>query len=182
MPSRSLTRAGVPVLSALAVALAACSPMSPSGSAGGAAATARLAPTAGNTAVGTVTFTPRGDRLEVSGQFSGLRPNATHGIHIHEKGDCSSADAMSAGGHFDVAGQPHGNPAAGAHHAGDLPSLVADGNGVARLSFQTSVLAVSGPADVVGRAVVVHRDPDDYRSQPAGNSGPRLACGVVARR
>ncbi len=165
---------------ACSAALAGCSPMS-SMKASDERASARLAATAGNTATGTVAFVARGDRLEVSGQFSGLKPNAAHGLHVHEKGDCSAPDATSAGGHFDVAGQPHGNPAGGAHHAGDLPSLMSDADGKARLTFQTSTLALTGPASVVGRAVVIHRDPDDFRSQPAGNSGPRIACGVVAR-
>jgi Cu-Zn family superoxide dismutase len=176
------------LLIAAASALGACSPMrSPatatgaSGPGGSTTAAAKLAPTAGNQVTGSVTFTARGDRLVVSGQVSGLKPNAVHGLHIHEKGDCSSPDAMSAGDHFNPGSQPHGNPASSRHHAGDLPSLEADGNGTARISFQSMTLSLAGTSDVVGRAIVVHRDPDDYSSQPSGNSGPRLACGVIAK-
>ncbi len=175
------------LLIAIASAVTACSPMrsaatGASGPGDSATAVASLAPTTGSQATGSVTFTAQGDRLVVSGQVSGLKPNAVHGIHIHEKGDCSSPDAMSAGGHFDPTKQPHGNPTSSRHHAGDLPSLEADGSGTARISFQSMTLALAGPTDVVGRAIVVHRDPDDYSSQPSGNSGPRLACGVIAKR
>src|SRR5262249_32073444 len=88
-------------------------------------ATATIAPTAGNTAKGTVTFTQKGDRTTVSAQISGLAPGG-HGFHVHEKGDCSAPDASSAGGHFNPTGKPHGAPDAAEHHAGDLPMLQAD--------------------------------------------------------
>jgi Cu-Zn family superoxide dismutase len=89
---------------------------------------------------------------------------------------------MSAGGHFNPGGKPHAHHAQAERHAGDMPNLKADAAGVAKFSFSSDGLsATSGAANsVVGRAVVVHRDPDDYKSQPAGNSGPRIACGVVA--
>ncbi len=149
---------------------------------GGPSATARLAPTAGNSASGTVRFVQAGAMVHVTGEIRGLTPGAEHGFHVHEKGDCSSPDATSAGGHFNPAGQSHGRYDAPMHHAGDLPSLRADASGVARIDFSTPALQVgSGANDVVGRSVVVHRDRDDYTSQPAGNSGPRLACAVIAR-
>jgi Cu-Zn family superoxide dismutase len=141
-----------------------------------------LEPRGGSAATGSVSFEQRGGRIVVTAEVRGLKPNSEHGFHVHERGDCSAPDAMSAGGHFNPKTQPHGNHAAGAHHAGDMPNLRADANGVARLVWEDDELAVSaGPASVVGKAVVVHRDPDDYRSQPAGNSGPRIACGVVTR-
>jgi Cu-Zn family superoxide dismutase len=101
---------------------------------------------------------------------------------VHDKGDCSSPDAMSAGGHFKPGGGSHGGHGLGAVHAGDLPPLRADANGVARVLFETQQLAVGGgAADVTGRGLIVHRDPDDLKTQPTGNAGPRLACGVVVR-
>ena len=92
------------------------------GGGGGPQAVAKLAPTKGNTAAGTVTFTQRGDKVAVSANVTGLKPNGEHGFHVHEKGDCSSGDGMSTGGHFNPAGKPHG-PQSGDHHAGDMPSL-----------------------------------------------------------
>jgi len=169
------------ILAASAAAtLAGCGSLA--GLTGGPSATATLAPTAGNSTAGTVRFTQDGDRVRVSGEVRGLKPNGEHGFHVHEKGDCSSPDANSAGGHYNPGGQPHGRAGGGAHHAGDLPSVRADASGVARFDYEVRGIAVgSGPADVVGKGLIVHRDPDDYRTQPTGNSGPRLACAVIVR-
>lgn len=164
---------------AAALLLAACSNL-----AGPTGVTARavLSPTAGNRASGTLYFTQQGDRLLVSGEIRGLQPNSEHGFHIHEKGDCSSPDAMSAGGHYNPDKHAHGRYGQSEHHAGDLPSLRADAAGVASVNFESSDFRVgAGEHNVIGRSVVVHRDPDDFTSQPAGNSGPRLACGVIQR-
>jgi len=87
---------------------------------------------------------------------------------------------MSAAGHFNPDGKAHGSPGSAHSHAGDLPNLKADANGNANYSAKVTGLTVNtGPAGIVGRSVVIHRDPDDYKSQPAGNSGPRLACGLI---
>ena len=143
-------------------------------------ATAQLAAASGSQASGNVTFTERRGGVRVAGEVRGLRPNAEHGFHVHEKGDCSAPDATSAGGHFNPGGQPHGAVGHGPHHAGDMPNLRADAQGVARFEFDVPTLSVAGASNgVVGRGLVVHRDPDDYRSQPAGNSGPRVACAVI---
>ena len=145
-------------------------------------AVANLRPTAGSQVQGTARFTERAGGVRVAGEVRGLRPHTEHGFHVHEKGDCSAPDATSAGGHFNPAGAPHGRPGAGPHHAGDLPNLRADANGVARFDFVAPALSISGIGNsVVGRGLVVHRDPDDYRSQPAGESGPRVACAVITR-
>lgn len=162
---------------AAALVLAACaSNMS------GPRAVAQLQSTTGNTASGTVSFVQRGDKVLVSGEIRGLKPNAEHGFHVHEKGDCSSGDGMSAGGHFNPTGQPHGSHADMAHHTGDLPSLKADASGTVKFSFESKTISVgSGATDIVGKGLIVHRDPDDYKTQPTGNSGPRLACAVIAR-
>jgi Cu-Zn family superoxide dismutase len=112
----------------------------------------------------------------------GLKPDGEHGFHVHDKGDCSSGDGMSTGGHFNPFGRMHGTHGIGEHHVGDLPSLKADANGVARINFQSTSLTVGGgSSDVIGHGLIVHRDPDDYKTQPTGNSGPRLACAVISR-
>jgi Cu-Zn family superoxide dismutase len=142
-------------------------------------ATASLEPTRGNRAAGTVTFVERLGKVYVSAEVSGLAPNQEHGFHVHEKGDCSSGDGMSTGGHFNPDGKPHG-PQTGPHHAGDMPSLRADASGTARASFVLDdVTVAAGPKSVVGRGLIVHKDPDDFKTQPTGNAGARLACAVI---
>ena len=146
-------------------------------------AVAKLEPTRGNTATGTVTFTQVGDRVRVDADLSGLKPNADHGFHVHEKGDCSSGDGMSTGGHFNPLGKPHGHHEVMERHAGDLPALRADAAGNAKLSVLMDVISVApGPTSVVGHGMIVHRDADDYMTQPTGNAGPRIACSVIQTR
>ena len=137
-----------------------------------------LQPTTGNTATGTVWFIADGGDVRMRGRVTGLKPNQEHGFHVHEKGDCSSPDAMSAGGHFNPSGKPHGPPS-GEHHAGDLPALRADSAGTATLDSRVRGVA-GGPAEFAGKALVVHLSADDYTTQPTGNSGARIACGVIA--
>ena len=141
---------------------------------------ATLASSAGNNVAGTVVFAQEGRKVFVIAEVTGLKPGA-HGFHVHEKGDCSAPDFSSAGGHFNPGGQPHGDPAAGAHHVGDMPVLVADASGkaTARAERRTMSVGGGGANDIVGKSVVVHADPDDFMTQPAGNSGARVACGVI---
>jgi superoxide dismutase, Cu-Zn family len=139
-----------------------------------------LKPASGSQVSGTAWLVQEGDHVVVQARVSGLAPNREHGFHVHEKGDCSSPDASSAGEHFNPTHKPHGSPATD-HHAGDLPSLKADASGNAVTSFELKgVLLGSGATDLMGKALVVHADPDDYTSQPSGNSGKRIACGVIA--
>ena len=157
--------------------VAGCATMVPSGP----SATATLEATKGNSAGGTVNFVQKGDKVFVTARVSGLSPGS-HGFHIHEKGDCSSGDGMSAGGHFNPLGKSHGDPSAPDHHAGDMPMLVADSYGDANLTVELGVMTVGGGAtDVIGKAIIVHKDADDYKTQPTGNSGARVACGVIAK-
>ena len=144
-------------------------------------ATAMLSPTEGKTAQGTLKFEAGDGGVKVSGSLSGLKPGAEHGFHVHEKGDCSAPDASSAGGHLNPDQQPHGNVSQGPHHAGDAPNVKADDSGNADVSVTLPGLEIGtgGAKDVIGKAVVVHEGPDDYQSQPAGNSGGRIACGVI---
>ena len=148
----------------------------------GPSASATLAATTGNTVSGTVTFTQQGSAVLVAGEVRGLAPNTEHGFHIHEKGDCSSGDGMSTGGHFNPTAQTHGAHDHSAHHTGDLASLKADANGVARFSYTSTTLTVgAGATDVIGHGLIVHRDADDFKTQPTGNSGPRVACAVIVK-
>ena len=146
-------------------------------------AVAELAPTLGNSVKGVVTFTRKGDLVLVEANITGLPPDSTHGFHIHETGDCSAPDASSAGGHFDPTASPHGGPAGEVRHGGDLGNLKADANGNARNSVKVSGITIDGGPDrIMGRAVVVHSGADDFKSQPAGNSGARVACAVINPR
>ncbi len=147
----------------------------------GPTASVQLEPTRGNAAKGELHFMQRGNTVKVMGKISGLKPNAEHGFHIHDKGDCSSGDGMSAAGHFNPTGKPHGAHGHGDHHAGDIPSLMADANGVANVNFESNTISLMGgqSTNIIGRGVIVHKDPDDYKTQPTGNSGARLACGVI---
>ena len=167
------------ILAAMVVATAAgCASM---GMANKPSAVANLEPTKGNTARGTVTFTQDGDVVRVSARLSGLKPGAEHGFHVHEKGDCSSGDGLSTGGHFNPSGKPHG-PQGADHHAGDMPAVVADSYGNANASFTLKGVSIGGgAADLVGKGLIVHRDPDDYKTQPTGNAGPRIACAVIQK-
>lgn len=146
-----------------------------------ASATANLAAASGSLASGQLKLVPMGDGVHVTGEVGGLKPNGTHAFHIHEKGDCSAADASSAGGHFNPAAQPHGRASGPKHHAGDSDNLVANADGVARIDAHFSGLVLGGNRanDAISKAVVVHGAPDDYVSQPAGNAGARIACGVI---
>ncbi|HTN50344.1 MAG TPA: superoxide dismutase family protein [Burkholderiaceae bacterium] len=160
---------------AVLLALAGCqsSPKGPS-------ASAQLDAAKGGRVVGKVTFQEVDGGTSVRAEVSGLPPNRQFGFHVHDKGDCSAPDFMSAAGHFNPDTKPHGDHKTAESHAGDLPNLASDGQGNAVLAYTSSKLTVaSGPRSVVGRAVVVHENPDDYRSQPAGNSGPRIACGII---
>jgi Cu-Zn family superoxide dismutase len=147
-----------------------------------AAAVAELRPTQGQAASGTVHFQQIGASVRVSARVAGLRPGRKHGFHIHEAGDCSAADGSSAKGHFNPYGKPHAHYSAPERHAGDLPALQADASGRAAFDEDLDIITVaSGPPSIVGRSVIVHAEPDDFRTQPHGNSGARIACGVIRR-
>jgi superoxide dismutase, Cu-Zn family len=141
-------------------------------------ATAVLIPTEGNNVRGVVTFTQTGANVKVSAHIEGLTPGE-HGFHIHEFGDCSSKDGSSAGGHFNPAGAPHAAPEAAQRHAGDMGNIKADQSGVANLEYIDSVAKLSGHGAIVGHGLIVHANPDDLKTQPTGNAGGRVACGVI---
>lgn len=144
-------------------------------------AQAVLAGASGNEAAGVLQLTAAQGGVSITGEITGLSHNAQHGFHVHEIGDCSAPDASSAGGHLNPAGAGHGNPQSPERHLGDMPNLTSDdaGKAVVSVTIPEATLHGGGPNDLVGRAVVVHAGRDDYVSQPAGDSGARIACGVV---
>jgi Cu-Zn family superoxide dismutase len=143
-------------------------------------AVASLTPTLDSAVRGVVMFHQMDGHVMVHARLSGLKPNTEHAFHVHDTGSCASSDGASAGGHFNPDGQPHGPPG-GAHHAGDLPALKADAHGAVDQKFMlTGPTIAAGPISLVGRSVIVHAQADDYTTQPSGDSGARIACGVVA--
>lgn len=141
-------------------------------------ATAELQPTEGYNVMGTVTFTEESDGVRVEADIMHLSPGM-HGIHVHEFGDCSAPDASSAGGHFNPTGMQHGAPDDSVRHVGDLGNIEAGPDSTASLSRLDTVLSLSGPNSIVGKALVIHSGEDDLTSQPSGNAGDRVACGVI---
>ena len=140
-------------------------------------ATAILHPSSGSEVKGQVTFTKTGDDVQVVADIENLKPGK-HGFHIHEKGDCSAPDASSAGAHFNPTHQHHGGPATAEHHAGDLGNVTVDATGRVHLEW-TGKLQLNGPDSIIGKSVVVHEKEDDLKTDPTGNSGGRIACGVI---
>lgn len=137
-------------------------------------------PTEGNEARGLVTFTKVGEGVQIVVDMQGLTPGK-HGFHIHQYGDCSASDATSVGGHFNPLNKPHGGPESAEHHVGDLGNIEATENGRASLLkiYIDPNLTLNGPNSIIGRAVIVHSGEDDLTSQPTGNAGSRVACGVI---
>jgi Cu-Zn family superoxide dismutase len=128
---------------------------------------------------GIVLFTAVPGGVEIDAEITGLTPGR-HGFHIHEFGDCSGRAAAAAGPHFNPEGNPHGAPGTARAHAGDLGNLTADAGGRALLKLVSHALTLDGgPSGVVGRSVVVHEKPDNLKSQPAGDAGGGIGCGVI---
>ena len=118
--------------------------------------------------------------VQVFGKLTGLNPGSTYAIHIHENGTCASK-GKDAGGHFNPLNKQHAHPSTPESHAGDLPNLTADANGVASINFVREDISVDPRVanTVYNRAFIIHAGADDYVSQPAGNAGDRMACGVI---
>lgn len=163
--------------SAVPAASAAAAPSQPLAEAKS-GASAQLKPASGSQVSGTVHFTGMDDGLRIMVEVRGLTPGK-HGFHIHQKGDCSAADAMSAGDHFNPGNQAHGGHDSDMRHAGDLGNLDAGADGRASMERTVRGLALSGPDSIVGKAVLVHAGEDDLKTPPSGNSGARIACGVI---
>jgi Cu-Zn family superoxide dismutase len=158
--------------------LAALAPPPKKESAGKASAT--IESKSGSTVTGTATFeevSTGGVRVHV--HIEKATPG-THGLHIHEKGDCSDPEAKSAGGHFNPAENPHAGPMDAKRHAGDLGNIEIKADGTGDLDISSDLITVkAGANSVVGRSVVFHEKEDDLKTQPTGNAGGRLGCGVI---
>jgi Cu-Zn family superoxide dismutase len=141
-------------------------------------AVAMLDPTEGNDTRGTIHFEQTANGVKVTVEVTGLAPNTSHGFHIHEKGDCSAPDASSAGGHYAPNGNPHGLPPDPKRHAGDMGNITSDANGKATMEATFDNFSLSGDSPVLGRAVIVHQN-KDQGTQPTGDAGGRIACGVI---
>lgn len=144
------------------------------------AAVATLTGRAGSGISGSITFHSMAGGAHVEANVQGATPG-THGFHLHERGDCSAEDFSSAGAHFNPTGSEHGAPGTAAHHAGDLGNIEIGADGTGELSVHSTQLAIAEGANaVIGRAVILHEGPDDFVTQPTGNAGGRIACGVVS--
>ncbi|HMJ06658.1 MAG TPA: superoxide dismutase family protein [Chthoniobacterales bacterium] len=141
-------------------------------------AIAVLSPTEGNNVAGTVTFTGGSDGVKVVADLTGLKAGQ-HGFHIHEFGDCSSKDGKSAGGHYNPMHHEHAGPDASDRHMGDLGNIEADASGKAHLEHTDKMLKLAGDNSIIGYAVIVHEKADDMKTQPTGDAGGRVACGVI---
>jgi Cu-Zn family superoxide dismutase len=142
-------------------------------------AVAMLHPTGGNKVSGKVTFTEVADGVQIKAEITGLTPG-NHGFHVHEFGDCSAADANSAGAHFNPTKQPHAGPDANARHVGDMGNIEADASGNAKLDYVDHHISLTkDQRSVIGRSVIIHEKADDLKSQPTGDAGGRVACGVI---
>jgi superoxide dismutase, Cu-Zn family len=134
--------------------------------------------TQGNNASGTIIFMKTAEGIKVTADLQGLS-KGKHGFHIHEFGDCSSPDGMAAGGHYNPSGNPHAGPMDMSRHEGDMGNIEADDAGRAHLEYVDKMLSFEGPHSILGRSVILHKGEDDYKTQPTGNSGARIACGVI---
>lgn len=141
-------------------------------------AVCEVSPTQGNKVKGKVVFTQQANGVQIEANFTGLTPGL-HGFHVHEKGDCSAHDASSAGGHFNPTNKHHGGPDDEDRHVGDFGNVEADDEGVGHYSRLDKVISLNGPDSIVGKSIVIHKDPDDLHTQPTGNSGARIGCGVI---
>jgi Cu-Zn family superoxide dismutase len=148
--------------------------------AAGPKAVAKLESRSGSTVTGKATFIKQGRSVAMVVVMEGLTPGP-HAIHLHEKGDCSAPDGSSAGGHWNPSAENHGKWANAPFHHGDIGNLVADAKGKAQLRLESVLWTIGDgkPSDVVGHAVIVHADEDDFTTQPTGNAGGRVACGVI---
>ena len=130
---------------------------------------------------GTINVSENKDGVKIHLDLSGLKPKHQHGFHVHEKGDCSSPDAKSAGGHFSPDSSHHGAPTDRKHHLGDLGNVWSDSQGRIKTTIQDDHLTLSTKStnSIMNRALVLHAEKDDFKSQPSGNSGKRIACAVI---
>lgn len=133
--------------------------------------------------IGTAQFVDTAGRLHVNVSVTGL-PAGTHAVHLHQVGRCQAPDFTSAGGHLNPAGNTHGTLSPTGPHLGDLPNIEIGASRTGSVTAElgaASTQALAHLFDDDGTAIVVHAQADDYRTDPTGNAGGRIACGVVGR-
>jgi Cu-Zn family superoxide dismutase len=167
------------LVSMMLAAIVAVLPMRAADTQASQQAVAVLSSTAGQRCHGIVRFTQDGESVKVVADLEGLNPGQKHAFHIHQFGDCSAPDGMSAGSHYNPEGHQHGLPGTEERHAGDLGNVQADDQGKAHYEITVNNISVNGSKNpIIGHAVIVHAKIDDG-SQPVGNAGGRIACGVI---
>ncbi|MEX2381318.1 MAG: superoxide dismutase family protein [Opitutales bacterium] len=142
-------------------------------------AIAVLHPTEGNEARGVVRFTKVDEGIEIVAELTGLAANGLRGFHVHQYGDCHAPDGTSAGGHFNPLDHLHAGPEEEQRHVGDLGNIEVDAEGNATYRRVDKHLSFKGKTSIIGRSVIVHAETDDLETQPTGDAGPRVACGVI---
>jgi Cu-Zn family superoxide dismutase len=182
MTTPILTASLLAAASTLLVAGQGRKPQTPLAS-GPTTAIARIEAKSGSHVAGAANFSSGGGKVTMAVKVTGLTPGA-HAIHLHEKGDCSDPEAKLAGPHWNPSSEAHGRWGQAAFHHGDIGNLEANAQGEATLTFTTDLWTIGGPAasDILGRAVVVHEKADDFQTQPTGNAGGRVGCGVVVKK
>ncbi len=132
---------------------------------------------------GTATFTEKNGKVTLVAKVAGLNPGV-HAIHIHEKADCSSADAVSAGGHWNPTFKKHGKWGEGEHHKGDIGNFTADADGNSTITFSTDEWCIGcedATKNIIGKGLIIHQGTDDFTTQPTGNAGARVACTAIIK-
>ncbi|HKQ61268.1 MAG TPA: superoxide dismutase family protein [Candidatus Polarisedimenticolaceae bacterium] len=143
-------------------------------------AAAKIDAKSGSTVNGIATFSAAAGKVTLKLELRGATPGE-HAVHLHEKGDCSAADATSAGGHWNPTSVNHGKWGTSPFHLGDIGNVKVGTDGTGELTLTTDKWTIGdgGPGDVVGKAVIVHAAIDDFKTQPTGNAGGRVGCGVI---
>lgn len=144
-------------------------------------AIAEIAPASGSQVTGSAYFEQDGEEVTLIISIENASPGL-HAVHIHENGDCSAPDATSAGGHRNPTGVAHGEWGKGEFHLGDIGNITIgeDGTGILMLTTDLWEIGTGSPVDIVGKGIIVHADADDFTTQPSGNAGARIGCGVIS--
>ncbi|RZJ28300.1 MAG: superoxide dismutase family protein [Flavobacterium sp.] len=173
----------IPALVVLAIAIACKSKSDSASSSRANVISVNLEPKSGSGVTGKATFKEMNGFVTFTANISGLKPGV-HAIHIHEKADCSAADAASAGGHWNPTHQKHGKWGVGEYHRGDIGNFTTDEFGNGTISLTTDQWCI-GCADesknIIGKGIIVHEKADDLETQPSGNAGGRVACAAIIR-
>ena len=142
-----------------------------------------LQPKSNTQVSGSATFTEKSGIVTFVANIKGLTPGV-HAIHIHEKSDCSAADASSAGGHWNPTFKKHGKWGSGEYHKGDIGNFIADAKGNGTIEFSTDEWCIGcddETKNIVGKSIIVHKEADDFTTQPTGNAGGRVACTAIIK-